>query len=289
MTAIPYGVSSNVAPLEAVLMQPPGAVFGSASDDPAVGFLHRVDLAVAEKQHQRFRQILGELGVAVHDLGAADHPSPDSVYTYDPSWMTATGAILLRCGKDNRLGEESVHQDFYLQNQIPIVGAIESPGTVDGGDVFYLREDLMCIGRSLRTNRSGAAQLAELVGADCEVFDVPYADGPSRCLHLMSVISPVADDLAVVFPPLLPSGLWELLSELGYKLIEVPEEEMATLGCNVLAVRPGVAVMLEGNPVTGSGLAAAGVEIHSFDGSEICINGSGGPTCLTRPIKRSPS
>ncbi len=266
-------------------MQSPGVAFGAAFDDPAVGFLHPVDLVVAAKQHERFRDILEGLGVAVYEL-ASNHPSPDSVYTYDPSWIAADGAILLRCGKANRLGEEEAHLAFYEREGVPIVGRIEAPGTVDGGDIFYLNDGRACVGRSLRTNRDGARQLVTLLGPGTEIFDVPYDTGPSKCLHLLSVISPVAENLVVVFPPLLPSGLWDMLHEMGYGLIEVPEEEMETLGCNVLAVRPGVVVMLDGNPTTAAGLAAAGVEIHTFDGSEICINGSGGPTCLTRPLKR---
>ncbi len=122
---------------------------------------------------------------------------------------------------------------------IPTLGRIEAPGTLEGGDTFWLRPDLLCIGRTLRTNDAGARQLAAIVGGDVRVFDVPYWKGPAELVHLLSVISPVADDLAVVFLPLLPAGLYELLADLGIRLVEVPEEEYPTLGCNVLAVRPG--------------------------------------------------
>ncbi len=144
----------------------------------------------------------------------------------------------------------------------------------------------MCIGRTLRTNAEGARQLAALVGGDVRIFDVPYWHGPAELIHLLSVISPVADDLAVVYLPLLPVGLWSLLGELGIRLIEVPDEEFPTLGCNVLAVRPGVVIVAEGNPRTAAGLAAAGCEVHTYPATEVGINGSGGPTCMTRPILR---
>jgi N-dimethylarginine dimethylaminohydrolase len=169
---------------------------------------------------------------------------------------------------------------------IPTAGRIEAPGTVEGGDTLWLRPDLFCIGRTLRTNDHGARQLARLVGGDVRIFDVPYWRGPAELIHLMSVISPVADDLAVVYLPLLPVGLWELIGELGIRMVEVPDEEFPTLGCNVLAVRPGVVIIAEGNPVTTAALTAAGCEVHTYPATEIGINGSGGPTCMTRPILR---
>jgi N-dimethylarginine dimethylaminohydrolase len=145
----------------------------------------------------------------------------------------------------------------------------------------------LCIGRTLRTNDAGARQLAEIVGGDVWTFDLPYWKGPAELVHLLSVISPVADDLAVVFLPLLPAGLHALLSDLGVRLVEVPEEEYATLGCNVLAVRPGVVVVADGNVVTRRRLEAAGCEVHAVPLGEVGENGSGGVTCLTRPVLRA--
>jgi len=125
-----------------------------------------------------------------------------------------------------------------------------------------------------------------LVGGDVRVFDVPYWRGPAELIHLMSLISPVADDVAVVYLPLLPVGLWRLLGELGIRMVEVPEEEFLTLGPNVLAVRPGVVILAAGNPRTEAGLVAAGCEVHTYAATEIGVNGSGGPTCMTRSILR---
>jgi dimethylargininase len=247
--------------------------------------LHPVDLPLAQRQHDAFVELLAELGVTVHELGI-ETASPDLVYTFDPLLVTDRGAIPLRSGKPNRLGEEAVIEAWTLAHGIPTIGQIEAPGTVDGGDVFWLRPDLACIGRSLRTNSAGAEQLAALLGGDVRVFDVPYGNGPAECLHLLSLISPVADDLAVVYLPLLPSGLYELLVELGMRMIAVPDQEYATLGCNVLAVRPRVLVVADGNPITAAALRDAGCEVHPFAATEIGLNGGGGPTCLTRPILR---
>ena len=280
-----FGAQSMTAPLRDVLVKRPGPAFGRGFDDPAVGFLHPVDLALAQRQHDGLCELLAGLGATVHALDS-EGSSPDSVYVFDPMLVTDRGAVPLRSGKPNRRGEERDLEAWATANGIPVAGRIEAPGTVDGGDTFWLRPDVFCIGRSLRTNAEGARQLQALVEGDGYVFDVPYASGPAECLHLMSVISPVADDLAVVFLPQLPSGLYELLAERCVALVPVPEEEMPTLGCNVLAVRPGVVVMAEGNPQTQRALVERGCEVHTFAASEIGVNGSGGPTCLTRPLLR---
>ena len=280
-----FGAESMVAPLREVLVKRPGPVFGRAFDDPAHGYLHPVDLDQARRQHDELCGILAGLGVLVEELGAESH-SPDLVYTFDPALVTERGAIILRPGKPNRQGEETWLEKWFAENGVPVAGRIEAPGTAEGGDTFWLRPGLFCIGRSLRTNRAGAVQLITLVGGEVQVFDVPYGRGPEECLHLLSVISPVAERLAVVFLPLLPAGLYELLRELDFDVVPVPEVEFPTLGCNILAVRPGVLVAAEGNPATRRALEAQGCEVHTFPATEIGVNGGGGPTCLTRPVLR---
>ncbi len=280
-----FGAQSMVAPLREALVKAPGAAFERAFDDPAHGFLRPVDLARAAREHDLLVEALVGLGVAVRDLGV-EIGSPDLVYTFDPALVTDRGAILLRSGKPSRRGEEEVLAAWFATRGIPILGRIDAPGTVDGGDTFWLRPDLFCVGRTLRTNGEGIRQLSALVGGDVLAFDVPYWRGPTELVHLLSLISPVADDLAVVYPPLLPVGLWELLGDLSIRTIAVPGAEYPSLGCNVLAVRPGVVVMADGNPATERALRDAGCEVHTWPAGEIGINGGGGPTCLTRPILR---
>jgi dimethylargininase len=280
-----YGAQTMIAPLREVLVKPPGPAFGRAFEDPAHGFLHPVDLAEARRQHDVLCEILASLGVTVRVLDA-ETGSPDLVSTFDPALVTGRGALALRPGKPTRQGEERVLTEWMAAHGIPTCGSVEAPGTVEGGDTFWLNPDLFCIGRSLRTNRAGADQLAAIVGGDVRVFDVPYANGPGECLHLLSLISPVAEHAAVVHLPMLPAGLYELLCEMGFDLIDVPAEEMPTLGCNVLAVKPGVLVVAEGNPATHRALEERGYEVHVFDASQIGVNGGGGPTCLTRPLLR---
>ena len=274
------------APLRDVLVQSPGAAFGRAFDDPAVGFLRPVDLDAARREHDGLVAVLEALGVRVHELGA-ETDDPDLVYVFDPLLVADGGAIPLAPGKPNRRGEPTVLEAWTAAHAIPTLGRIAGRGRVEGGDTLWLRPDLLCVGRTLRTNDEGARQLASIVGGDVRVFDVPYWKGPAELVHLLSVVSPVADDAAVVFLPLLPAGLFELLGDLGIRLIDVPEEEYPTLGCNVLAVRPGVVVVADGNPVARRRMEAAGIEVHAVPLREVGENGSGGVTCLTRPLLRA--
>lgn len=281
-----WGAQSMTAPLREALVHRPGAAFGAAFENPAHGFLQPVDLDVAQREHDAFVDLLVRLGVTVQTIDV-DTDDPDLVYTFDPLLVLDRGAIPLRPGKPNRRGEPAILEAWTSAAGIPTLGRIEAPGTIEGGDTFWLRPDLLCIGRSLRTNDAGAHQLAELVGGDVRIFDLPYWRGEAELVHLLSVISPVSDDLAVVYPPLIPAGLWELLAELGIRTIAVPDDEYPTLASNVLAVRPGVLVLAEGNPATRAALEAAGCVVHTYPAAEIGINGSGGPTCMTRTILRA--
>jgi dimethylargininase len=281
-----WGAQSMTAQLREALVHRPGAAFGAAFENPDHGFLVPVDLLAAQWEHDAFVDLLVSLGVEIHVL-EAETDDPDLIYTFDPLLVTDRGAIPLRPSKPNRRGEPALLEAWTSATGIPTIGRIEAPGRVEGGDTCWLRPDLLCIGRSLRTNEAGARQLAEIVGVDVRIFDLPYWRGDAELVHLLSVISPVTDDLAVIYPPLLPAGLWALLGEMGIQTIPVPDGEFSTLGCNVLAVRPGVLVMAEGNPLTQVALEAAGCEVHTYPATEIGINGSGGPTCLARPILRA--
>ncbi len=212
---------------------------------------------------------------------------PDAVYVFDPLLIADRGAIPLRSGKPTRRGEQRPHSRAWT-------GLRRHPDGRPDRSARHGRRRRHVLASTgsvlhqplLRTNRAGAKQLAEIVGGEVEIFDLPYWRGAGEVLHLLSVISPVADDLAVVYPPLLPAGLYELLSELAIRTIPVGDDEFETLASNVLAVSPGVVILADGNPHTSAALSQAGCEVHTLDLSEIGLNGSGGPTCLTRPIWR---
>ena len=274
-----------VAPLHEVFVKRPGAAFGGRLRGAGDGFLRPVDLPRAQAEHDAFVATLRGLGVTVHELGV-ETDDPDLVYTFDASLVTDRGAILLRSGKANRLGEEAVHAAWYEARGVPVIGAIEAPGTVDGGDTFWIDPDDP-VHRSHAAHepaRRGAA--GRHLGRRRARLRRALRRRADRLIHLLSLISPVADDLAVVYLPLLPVGLWELLRDRGIGLVEVPPEEFDSLGPNVLTIRPRVVVMAAGNPVTAGRLRDQGVEVHEVPLDEVGVNGSGGPTCLTRPILR---
>ncbi len=284
-----FGGHSMSARLRRVLVRAPAAPAG-ADDWRRFGYPRPVDVARSEREHAAFCALLADEGVDVIDGGPDPVGQLDAMFAYDPSFMTDSGAILLRMGKPERLGETAFHERDYEALGIPILGRIEEPGTVEGGDALWLDERTLAVGRGYRTNDEGIDQLeAILRKIDVEVVRValPHWRGPGECLHLMSLLSPVAADLAVAYPPLMETAFVELLRDRGWRLIEVSDEEFDTLGCNVLALAPGRCLVVDGNPVTRARLEAAGCETLAYVGAEISLNRAGGPTCLTRPVWRA--
>lgn len=276
------------APLRRVMVRRP-APPGRWDDAGAFGYPRPVDHEQSLAQHVAFTAALASAGVEVIETGPDAPGLLDAIFAYDPSLMTDRGAVLLRPGKTLRQAEVDLHEKSYRDLGIPILGRIEAPGTVEGGDTLWLDERTLAVGRGYRTNDEGIDQLRTLlapIGVVVLRSELPHWRGPGECLHLMSLISPVAPDLAVVYLPLMATPLVEELQRRLIRFIEVPDEEFETLGCNVLALAPKRVVVCEGSPVTRTRLEAAGCEVLSYDGSEISHNRAGGPTCLTRPILR---
>jgi N-dimethylarginine dimethylaminohydrolase len=212
---------------------------------------------------------------------------PDAIYVYDPALVTDDGAVMLRPGKEGRRGEVEVMAADFVEAGLPIAGRLDAPAMAEGGDTLWLDERTLLVGRGYRTNDEGIRQLGEaLPGVDVAAFDLPHLRGAGEVLHLMSLLSPLDVDLAVAYPPLIPVRLMELLAERGIELVEVPDEEFETMGPNVLALGPRVALALEGNDETRRRMEKAGVDVRVYRGDEISRKGDGGPTCLTRPLLR---
>jgi N-dimethylarginine dimethylaminohydrolase len=212
----------------------------------------------------------------------------DSVYVRDASIATPRGMVLCRMGKAAREGEPGVQGGQFRALGIPVIGVIQPPGQIEGGDVVWFDDRTVAVGRGYRTNDEGIRQLSSLAGPGVDVITVPlpHYRGPSDVFHLMSIISPVDQDLAVVYSPLMPVPFREWLIDRGITLVEVPDAEFDSMGANVLAVAPRRCVMVRGNPVTKRRLESCGATVHEYDGAEISLKGGGGPTCLTRPISR---
>lgn len=243
-------------------------------------------IRIAE-EHAALRDELARAGAEVVCGQTPVDGDPDAVYAYDPVLMTDRGAILLLPGKEGRRDEPSAIERDLSALGVPALGRLSEPATAEGGDMFWLDERTLAVGRGYRTNDAGIAALRELL-PDAEVlaFDLPHLRGPGECLHLMSFISPLDRDLAVAYPPLMPVRLMEALASRGIALVEVPDEEFETMGPNVLALGPRVALALEGNLETRRRMEAAGVDVRTYRGDEISRKGDGGPTCLTRPLVR---
>jgi len=208
---------------------------------------------------------------------------------FDPALVTDAGAIMLAMGKQQRRGEEAAMARCFEELGVPVLYTLHGEALAEGGDLLWLDHETLAVGQGFRTNAEGLRQLREAlaqIGVKVIPVELPYYGGPQTCLHLLSLISIVDERLAVVYPPLLAVPFWQELQERGFRLIEVPEGEFATMGPNVLALAPGKCLMLEGNPITRQRLEEAGCEVVMYRGNEISLKAEGGPTCLTRPILR---
>jgi len=213
----------------------------------------------------------------------------DSIYCRDASIATDFGIIICNMGKQGRIHEPYAQLEAYKMNNVNILGEIKFPGTLEGGDVAWLDQKTLAVGHTYRTNEEGISQLEGLLqpkGIEIIVVELPHYKGKSDVFHLMSILSPVDKNLAVVYSPLMPIKFRNELLERGFQLIEVPEQEFDSMGCNVLAVAPRDCLMVAGNPITRKLLEDAGASVHIYEGNEISVKGGGGPTCLTRPIDR---
>jgi dimethylargininase len=280
-----YGAQSMTAPLRRVLVVAPRPE--EAARWREAGWRAAPDPKRLALEHEAFREEIARAGPEVVVAETSTQSGLDAVYPYDPALVADSGAVLLRPGKDSRLAEVEPLGRALSAAGVPIATRLKAPATVDGGDTCWLDQRTLVVGRSYRTNDAGVHALAGAL-PDVEViaFDLPHHRGRAELLHLMSVISPLADDLAVVYLPLLPVRLVELLAERGIELVDVPDDEFPTQGPNVLALAPRVALALDGNPETRRRLERAGVDVRVYRGDELSHKGEGGPTCLTRPLLR---
>jgi N-dimethylarginine dimethylaminohydrolase len=284
-----YGGQSMIAPLKRVIVRRP-TIPASGEEWRALGYLHQIDQVRTEEEHFAFRSLIAAHGVEVIEAGPDAPGDLDAIFPFDPSIMTDAGSLLLRPGKKLRRREVGFAEETYTRLGIPILGRIEAPGTVEGGDTMWLDEHTLAVGRGYRTNAEGIRQLSEIlggIGVTVLAFDLPHFNGPAECLHLLSLISPVAEKLAVVYPPLMAVSFIETLRAYGWNLVDIAEDEFATQASNVLAIAPGQLIMLDGNPITRRRLEFWGCEVETYAGEEISLNRFGGPTCLTRPILRA--
>jgi N-dimethylarginine dimethylaminohydrolase len=280
-----FGCQSMTGRLERVLVRPP--LPEDAARWREYGWRAAPDQASAAAEHEAFCAVLEDAGAEVvvsrHDPG-----NPDAIYVYDPLLVGDEGAVLLRPGKVGRRAEPAAMTEALTEAGVPIAGQLAEPALAEGGDTVWLDERTLLVGLGYRTNEAALHALGEAFpGVDVIAFDLPHWNGSGEVMHLMSFLSPLDRDLALVYPRIAPVRLLELLAERGVAVIEVPDVEFETQGPNVLALGPRRALALEGNPGTRARMERAGVEVVVYRGDEISRKGDGGPTCLTRPLLRS--
>ena len=287
-----YGSQAMSSRLARVLMRRPGkSLLGADAAEWHYGPTFDGEKAVA--QYAKFAGLVEKSGAEILWMEDAGDGLADSMFTHDPSLMTDQGAVILRMGKRLRVPEGKLHEDTYKDAGIPILGRIKAPGTVEGGDCVWVDAKTLAIGRGVRSNQAGIEQMREILkplGVEVLGFDLPLWQGEEACLHLMSVISPLADDLALVHAPLLPAAFYQLLRERGIRLIVAPAEEFTAsngLNLNVLPTSPRHVIMVEGFPLTKAAMEAEGCVVETFEADALCIACEGGPTCLTRPVLRA--
>lgn len=254
-----------------------------------LNYLGKPDLSKAEEEYKKFEALLRSEGAALHYFPQDSTVSMDSIYCRDAAIATDAGVIICNMGKPARANEPAAEQRAFEKSGIKILGNIKAPGTVEGGDVAWLDEKTLAVGHTYRTNPEGIEQLRALLkptGVDVISVPLPHYKGPSDVFHLMSILSPVDKNLAVVYFPLMPIVFRQELLKRGYELVEVPGSEFDSMGCNVLAIAPRKCLMVAGNPKTKAALENAGCTVLEYEGQEISVKGGGGPTCLTRPMER---
>jgi N-dimethylarginine dimethylaminohydrolase len=282
-----------VAPLKRVLVCSPRTAGWDRAESVArwreLGFRHAPNFPQAQSQHDALRRELSLAGTEVIDLPGGSELSLDAAYAHDASLATDFGIILMRPGKETRIREAERQGSFFRQLGIPIFAEIAAPGSTEAGDMIWLDSKTLVVGHGYRTNAEGIRQMRAILdpnGVDVISAPLPYGPGPAACLHLMSLISLLDDHTALVDLPWLAVETVELLKSRGFEFIEIDYSERDTLACNVLSLGGKRLLAIEENRKTNDKLHAAGFDVRTFPGSEICINGSGGPTCLTRPLLR---
>ena len=255
-----------------------------------LNYLNIPNFKKACSDYDSFINILKGFNCEIHYLPTDEEASIDSIYTHDPCLISNKGAIFSRMGKKDRSAEPALMENYLNSIGIPTLGAIKHPGILEGGDIVWIKDRVIAVGEGYRSNSEGINQLKNILGDlidEIITVPLPHWTGKKDCLHLMSNLSPIDSNLFLVYSRLLPVSFRKFLISEGISLIEVPDSEYLSMGCNVLALAPKKVIMIEGNPITKKRLIKNGVEVFTYDGSEISLKGSGGPTCLTRPFLRA--
>ena len=284
--------TNEYSPLKTIAVRHPREAFTTHTSSSDIWekleWIEHPDIDAAHAEFDAFTGILRESGADIIMQPAHHGLSPDALYVRDATLVTPVGIIECNMGKPARAAEPAIAGSIYRQLGYNIAGVIAAPGTIEGGDIIWIDDTTVVAGAGYRTNISGIEQFKAILGPKIEVItvDLPHWNGPGDVFHLMSMISPLDKDLALIYPRPMPVSFIRWLQDRGITLINVPDEEYDSMGCNVLALGPRKVLAVDGNPQTRRILEQAGCEVIIYSGREISAKGCGGPTCLTRPLER---
>lgn len=294
MKTVAFGSQSETRPIRSILLKSPKEAFLNQhyvdSNWKDLNYTGPPDFYKTVEEFECFVELIKTQTSDILYLPQDHRTGLDSIYTRDPVLMTHKGAVLCNMGKPQRNQEPAATGRYLESLGVPVLGAITGKGRLECGDVTWLKENVAAVGLTYRTNTEGVAQLKALIEDVVEEVipvPLPHWKGENDCFHLMSIISPVDDDLAVVYSRLMPVPFRQHLIDSGVQLVEVPDNEFISMGCNVLALAPRKCVVVAGNPVARNRLEQCGAEVLTFNAENLCLKGGGGPTCLTRPLFRN--
>ena len=289
-----FGGQDMVSPIKKILIKHPQNAYINQSkietESASLNYLGVPDYEIACSDYNNFLNLISTLDIEVHSLPIYQDTTLDSIYTHDPCVISDKGIILCNMGKKDRVHEPHAVKEYFESINVPVLGHIENPGKLEGGDVVWIDTKTLAIGEGYRSNRYGIEQLKTILGDLVEeiiTVPLPHWNGKNDCLHLMSNLSPLDHNLFLIYPRLLPVSFVQFLVDRKIELIEVPDSEYNSMGCNVLAVGHRKVIMVDGNPITKNILEKKDLKVFTYNGSEISLKGAGGPTCLTRPFLRT--
>jgi len=279
------GLTSEWAPLRAVLLHRPSVELSASTDWNAVNMLAPLDIARAQEQHDGLAAAYRALDVRVEYTQPPATPTPNQMFMADLFAMTPEGAILARPASAVRAGEERLAALRLVELGVPIIRSVSGSATFEGADLLWLNPQTVLLGRGLRTNDAGAAQVSAVLhemGVSTIQIDLPYGT-----MHLMGMLRIVDRDLAIAWPTRLAHRGVEALRGRGYEVAWLPDEREARdeFALNFVTLGPREVLMAAGNPATQAFLEQHGIICHTVEIGELG-KAAGAIGCLTGVLWR---
>lgn len=279
------GISNEWGQLKSVLLHRPGSEIHASADADNVQMIERLDADIAAAQHDRLAETYRSAGVQVHYVEPPSTPDPNQIFAADLLLMTPEGAIVGRPASTVRAGEERWIARRLSEIGIPILRTISGVGTFEGADALWIDPKTLLIGRGLRTNEAGIAQLSELLnpmGIETVVVDLPIGT-----MHLMGMLRIIDRDLAIAWPERLAISAVQLLKNKGYSVEFIPDEKEAVQGfaLNAVTLGPRKILMAAGNPITQEFYEYLGITCVTVNVDELA-KATGSIGCLTGVLHR---